>query len=133
MQTAVQSLITGWRGHGHALGFGAGLALGLATVGRIGSESRLDYTAIGNVVNLASRLCSVAADGQILIDPAAAAAVRRHFPLVPLGTRPLKGYDEQVAVFAVAPEDGCEPRAAGDRAGPPPALGEAAAPGLRGG
>jgi adenylate cyclase len=102
MQAAVQSLVAAWRGRGHALGFGVGVAMGPATVGRIGSESRLDYTAIGSVVNLASRLCSVAQDGQILVDATAAAAVRGRLPLAPLGTRPLKGFDEQVAVFALA-------------------------------
>ena len=102
MQTAAQALIAGWRARGHALGFGIGLAMGPATVGRIGSESRLDYTAIGNVVNLAARLCSSAKDGQILVDPVAAAAVRGRTPLVALGMRPLRGYDEQIEVFAVA-------------------------------
>src|SRR5215207_7703371 len=106
MQTTAQALIAGWHARGHALGFGAGLAMGPATVGRIGSESRLDYTAIGNVVNLASRLCSSAEDGQILVDPTAAEAVRDHIPLTLLGTRPLKGYDQQVAVFAVEFENG---------------------------
>jgi len=101
MQTTAQALIAGWHARGHALGFGAGLAMGPATVGRIGSESRLDYTAIGNVVNLASRLCSSAEDGQILLDPAAAAAVRGRAPLIALGTRALKGYDEQVEIFVV--------------------------------
>ena len=101
MQRAAQALIVGWRARGHVLGFGVGLAMGPATVGRIGSESRLDYTAIGNVVNLASRLCSSADDGQILVDPSAAEAVRNHVPLIPLGIRPLRGYDEQVAVYAV--------------------------------
>jgi class 3 adenylate cyclase len=101
MQTAAQALIVRWRARGHALGFGVGLAMGPATVGQIGSESRLDYTAIGNVVNLASRLCSSAENGQILVDSAAAAMVHGRVPLIALGTRALKGYDEPVAVFAV--------------------------------
>ena len=40
--------------------------MGPATVGRIGYESRFDYTAIGSVVNLAARLCASAADREIL-------------------------------------------------------------------
>ena len=64
-----------WRARGHAIGFGMGLAKGPATVGRIGYEGRSDYTAIGNVVNLASRICGVAEDGQILIDAAVAAEI----------------------------------------------------------
>jgi adenylate cyclase len=99
MQTAVQSLVSGWLLRGHAIGFGVGIAMGLATVGRIGSESRMDYTAIGNVVNLASRLCSSARDRQILIDSTVADAVRDDLFVVELGTRQLKGYDEEVNVF----------------------------------
>ena len=60
MQAAVQALIGGWRARGHAIGFGVGLAKGAATVGRIGYEGRQEYTAIGNVVNLASRICAAA-------------------------------------------------------------------------
>ena len=59
----------------------------------------MDYTAIGNVVNLASRLCSSARDRQILIDSTVADAVRDDLFVVELGTRQLKGYDEEVYVF----------------------------------
>jgi adenylate cyclase len=105
MQAAVQDLIVRWRTRGYAIGFGVGLAKGTATVGRIGYEGRLDYTAIGSVVNLASRLCASAGDGQILIDPAAAAEIRHTIPLVALGTRSLRGFAEEVAVFSVAERD----------------------------
>ena len=101
MQDAVQRLIPSWRRHGPALGFGIGLAMGWATVGRIGYESRVDYTAIGHVVNLASRLCSSAEDQQILVDHSVADAVGVKIPMVALGTRDLKGFDEQVRVYDV--------------------------------
>lgn len=101
MQSATQALVAQWRARGHALGFGVGLAMGPATVGRIGSESRLDYTAIGSVVNLASRLCSSAENGQVLIDSAAVEMVYGRVPLVALGSRALKGYDEPVAIYAL--------------------------------
>ncbi|HEV2899954.1 MAG TPA: adenylate/guanylate cyclase domain-containing protein [Pseudaminobacter sp.] len=102
MQDAVQRLIAAWRLRGHAVGFGIGLAMGWATVGRIGYEARVDYTAIGNVVNLASRLCSSADDRQILIDHSVARAVGGKIPVAALGMRPLKGFDEQVPVYDVA-------------------------------
>jgi class 3 adenylate cyclase len=102
MQTSVQRLLLQWCALGHSLGFGVGLAMGPATVGRIGSEGRLDYTAIGNVVNLASRLCSRAEDSEILIDRVAAQAVGSRVPLVELDARTLKGFDQQVRVFAAA-------------------------------
>jgi class 3 adenylate cyclase len=106
MQAAVQGLILRWRARGYAIGFGVGLATGTATVGRIGYEGRLDYTAIGTVVNLASRLCAAAEDGQILVDPAAAAEIRHSLPLVALGTRTLRGFAEAIPVFTIEPGDG---------------------------
>ena len=106
MQAAVQELIVGWRARGYVIGFGVGLATGTATVGRIGYEGRLDYTAIGTVVNLAARLCAAAEDGQILVDPAAAAEIRHSLPLVALGTRTLRGFAEAIPVFTIEPRDG---------------------------
>ncbi len=102
LQARVQKLLVGWRAEGHRLGFGVGLAMGQATVGRIGSEGRLDYAAIGTVTNLASRLCAIAQDREILIDKAAADAVGAAVPLVALSSRMLKGFDEPVPVFGVA-------------------------------
>ena len=84
------------------IGFGIGLAKGPATVGRIGYEGRYDYTAIGSIVNLASRICAAAEDGQTLIDQAAAAEIGDALVLTPLGTRPLRGFAEAVPVFSVA-------------------------------
>ncbi|MGO4671514.1 adenylate/guanylate cyclase domain-containing protein [Bosea sp. 2YAB26] len=101
MQMSVQKLLVGWRSRGHQLGFGVGLAMGPATVGRIGSEGRLDYAAIGNVTNLASRLCASARDSEILIDRVAARAVGSSVPLAELDPRSLKGFDQPVPVFAV--------------------------------
>jgi adenylate cyclase len=106
MQAAVQDLIVRWRARGYAIGFGVGLAKGPATVGRIGYEGRLDYTAIGSVVNLASRLCASAEDGQFLIDPEAAADIRHSAPLVAVGTRTLRGFAEAIPVFTVEPGNG---------------------------
>ncbi|MET0532111.1 MAG: adenylate/guanylate cyclase domain-containing protein, partial [Microvirga sp.] len=101
MQRSVQELIIGWRERGYRIGFGVGLAMGPATVGRIGYESRFDYTAIGSVVNLAARLCASAADREILTDSAVAEAVKGKRALIPLGSRLLKGYDEELPVFGI--------------------------------
>ncbi|CAH1693005.1 Class 3 adenylate cyclase [Hyphomicrobiales bacterium] len=101
MQAGVQRLLAEWRKAGHDLGFGVGLAMGPATVGRIGSEGRFDYTAIGNVVNLAARLCASAKDGEILVDRAAAQAVEKTVVLVEQEARALKGFDQRVPIFAV--------------------------------
>ena len=103
MQRAVQVLIAEWRQGGAALGFGVGLAMGEATVGRIGYEGRSDYTAIGTVTNLAARLCAEAMDGQILIDGNAAAEAGDIIPLVPAGKRMLKGFEGATAAYEIAP------------------------------
>jgi class 3 adenylate cyclase len=102
MQKSVQELIAGWRSRGYNVGFGVGLASGSATVGRIGYEDRLDYTAIGSVVNLAARLCASAADREILMDAEIAASVRGKRPLEDLGNRPIKGFDEAIPVFGIS-------------------------------
>ncbi|AZO76660.1 MULTISPECIES: adenylate/guanylate cyclase domain-containing protein [unclassified Bosea (in: a-proteobacteria)] len=100
MQKTVQSLLRDRQTLDHRLGFGVGLAMGPATVGRIGSEGRLEYTAIGTVVNLASRLCASAGNAEVLVDMVAAAAVDGRSPLVELKAHVLKGFDQPVRVFA---------------------------------
>jgi len=105
LQMTVQSLAGKWYDSGHAIGFGVGVAMGPATVGTVGYSGRLDYTAIGAVVNLASRLCNLAKDAQILADPTIAGRVRDSVPLASLGQRNINGYDQALEVFAVAPAD----------------------------
>ena len=102
MQRSVQELIVGWRSRGYQVGFGVGLASGVATVGRIGYENRLDYTAIGSVVNLAARLCASAADREILMDAEVAEGVGGRRSVIGLGNRQIKGYDEAVPVFGIS-------------------------------
>lgn len=57
------------------LGVGAGVASGPCAVGAIGSQSRLEYTAVGAAVNLAARLCARAGHGEVLICPATRAGL----------------------------------------------------------
>ena len=67
MRDQVEKLSQQWQRRGHTLGFGVGIAAGYATLGQIGFEQRREYTAIGSVINLASRLCDEARPGQIII------------------------------------------------------------------
>lgn len=116
LQMTVQSLAGKWCDAGHAIGFGVGVAMGPATVGTVGYNGRLDYTAMGAVVNLASRLCNLANDAQILADPTIAGRVRDSVPLASLGQRTIKGYDQALEVFAVAPADlTLKPQGSGQR------------------
>jgi adenylate cyclase len=104
MRAAVGELRSGWRRHGRDLGFGVGIAQGFATLGRIGFDERIDYTAIGTVTNLASRLCGEAQDGQILLSKRVATAVEGGITLEEIGNLALKGLSQAVAVYNVAGE-----------------------------
>jgi class 3 adenylate cyclase len=105
LQAAVQALAHRWSDKGYAMGFGVGIAMGPATVGTIGYEGRLDYTAVGSVVNLASRLCDLAGDAQILIDAVVAGQVCNAVRVTWLGERTIKGYSRATKVFAVVDGD----------------------------
>lgn len=59
-----------WSAHDARLGYGIGIAFGVATLGVVGFDGRSDYTPVGAVVNLAARLCSDARSGEIVIDEA---------------------------------------------------------------
>jgi len=101
MQGRVMELMVGWRKRGHDLALGIGIAVGYATMGRIGFEGRFDYGAVGSVVNLAARLCSEAKGGQILLAPKALAAVEDAVSAEPVGELTLKGFHKPVPAFAV--------------------------------
>jgi adenylate cyclase len=115
MQAAVQSLANYWNARDCAIGFGVGIAMGPATVGTLGWHGRLDYTAIGNIVNLASRLCDLAADAQILVDPVVTGHVKDSIALASIGERAIKGYDQALELFAVVRGVGPLPHPGGQR------------------
>ena len=126
LQQEVQSLSRRWASKGYALGFGIGIGMGPATVGTIGYEGRLDYTAVGSAVNLASRLCDLAGDGQILVDNVVAEQVRGSIAVAWLGERTIKGYSRAIRVFAVSAAAALRtPRAARSLARPDLRMGDA--------
>ena len=90
-----------WKKKGYDLGFGVGISVGYATLGRIGYEGRYDYAAIGNVTILAQRLSARAETGQILISQRLNAAVEDRIGTAPIGELELKGMSRPVPAFAV--------------------------------
>jgi len=101
MRERVNELGTQWRRKGHELGFGIGIATGFATVGQIGFQERREYTAIGSVINLASRLCDEAATGQIVIPARVLASIEQSVKVKALGELTLKGFDKPLAAYDV--------------------------------
>jgi class 3 adenylate cyclase len=101
MREAVATLAAAWRRRGHQLGFGVGVAQGFATLGQIGFEGRLDYSAIGTVVNTAARLSDAAKDGQILVTSRIATAIADIADLSDIGALAVKGLSRPLAVFNV--------------------------------
>ncbi len=92
---------SGWGVDGvDRLDVGIGLNTGIVMAGAIGGGGRLEYTVIGDAVNIAQRLQSEASGGEIVASAStvAAAAVR---DVEPIGSRPVKGREEPVEVFRI--------------------------------
>jgi class 3 adenylate cyclase len=99
MRDSVGELAAGWRKRGYELGLGAGIAVGHATLGRIGFEGRYDYGALGSVTNLAARLSDAATAGQILLSQRAYAALEDRVEATLVGELPVKGFARSVKAF----------------------------------
>ncbi len=101
MQQAFPSLGDPWRRRGFDLGLGCGIAQGYATLGVIGFEGRRDYAAIGNVTNLAARLCAEAEASQVLVDRKIMAEIEPMVAATAVGPLTLKGFGQPVPAFEV--------------------------------
>jgi class 3 adenylate cyclase len=88
-----------------ALSVGIGIATGDVLVGNIGSDDRLDHTAIGPAVNLAARLCASAEAGQILIDAETFSRVSGLVAATAMPPLIVKGFSAPVTVYAMLARD----------------------------
>lgn len=101
IRAVTMPLTARWSTDNTRLGIGIGVASGAVTVGVIGTESRLEYTAVGSSVNLASRLCELALHGEILVDERTV-ELTGEVGLAERAQLSVKGYPEPVRHFALS-------------------------------
>jgi class 3 adenylate cyclase/tetratricopeptide (TPR) repeat protein len=89
------------RSHAAAIEIRVGLNSGEVVVRAIGSDLRMDYTAVGQTTHLAARMEQFADPGTIVIAPATLALAEGYVEVTPLGPVPVKGFAEVVEVYEV--------------------------------
>src|SRR5690348_5213032 len=99
LQDAFTPISEAWAKLGHEVGLGIGIAQGEATLGVIGFEQRWEYAAIGNVPNLAARLCGHARAGEIILDAQTETAIAAMAETEPMGAVTLRGFAQPVVAF----------------------------------
>ncbi len=102
MRSCAKELRETWRKKGYDLDLGIGIACSYATLGNVGFEGRMDYGAIGNVTNLASRLCDEAKGGQILVNQKTLAKVEQLVETDPPQELQLKGFSRAIIAYNIA-------------------------------
>lgn len=83
------------------LAVGIGINSGEAVMGAMGSENRMDYTVLGNTVNLGARLCSAADKHQILISNPVFLNLERKIPVNEMEKIQVKGIKDLVTIYEV--------------------------------
>jgi class 3 adenylate cyclase len=91
------------------LAVGIGINSGEAVMGAMGSVNRMDYTVLGNTVNLGARLCSAAGKHQILISKPVFLNLERKIPAVELDSIQVKGIQDRVQIYEIDWQQKSEP------------------------
>ena len=106
MQEELHRLAEKWAPEGVAIRSGVGINSGPAVVGNIGSSRRMDYTAIGDTVNLASRLESATKElgVGILVSEYTYIALKGSFQFKEMGSIHVKGRTDPVLTYTLAEE-----------------------------
>lgn len=99
MQRRLRELDNAWIGEHFRMGIG--INAGDVVVGNIGSPQHMDYTAIGDDVNVAARLQAIAGPGQVLVSRSVAECVRGEFEFREVGQVQVKGKSRPIEVFEV--------------------------------
>jgi adenylate cyclase len=99
LQKDFEPIAEAWDRLGHQVGLGIGISQGEATLGVIGFEQRWEYAAIGNVPNLAARLCGQAGAGEIVLDAQTEHDVAHIAETESVGPLSLRGFQHPVAAF----------------------------------
>jgi adenylate cyclase len=99
LQKAYRPISDAWEKLGHEVGLGIGIAQGETTLGVIGFEQRWEYAAIGNVPNLAARLCGSAHAGEIILDGQTEQDIAGIADTEFVGALTLRGFQQPVPAF----------------------------------
>ena len=105
MLDEVERMKAEWKGTGRpVVKIGCGIHTGMATCGVVGAERRLEYTVIGDTVNLSARLESTTKELGVsfLISESTAKLVREFYDVRPMGEVKVKGKTQNTTVFTVS-------------------------------
>lgn len=109
MRQAIEEWNRERAGRGQApVGLGIGVNSGVAVAGNMGSRDRLNYTVLGDMVNMGSRLCSGAAAGEILVTEASLQEAGGSVRFESRGGYSFKGFSAEVEVFEVLDIEGLD-------------------------